>query len=122
MSLRKKMEKDAAKDRVKKELYENKICESVGRQLVHHYPKWKWYVECRLDSGLISVRNLSLDGDYGFYIGIAAFLNETDPKLVMRAGGEILERFNQHRGERKKDTIIQRDFKGSAIGDFNATS
>lgn len=122
MSLRKKLERDEKKERIKKELYENKICEAVGRQLVHHYPSWKWYVDCRLDSGLISVRNLSLDGDYGFYIGIGDFLNETTPKLVMRAGGEILERFNQHRGERKKDVAIERDFKGSAIGDFDATS
>jgi len=122
MSLRKRLEKDEAKERIRKELYENQICAAVGKQLLHYYPDWKWYVDCRLDTGLISVRNTSLHGDYGFYIGIQDFLTETNPKLVMRAGGEILERFNQAREGRSDRTIIHRDFTGGAIGDTNATS
>lgn len=122
MSLRKKLERDEAKDRAKKKIYENRIEAAVGRQLVHHYPKWKWWVDCRLESGMISVRNISLHGDYGFYIGIADFLNETTPKIVMRAGGEILERFNQQAAGRRDGAVIQRDFTGGAIGDINAAN
>ncbi len=108
-------------NKIKDEIYENEICSLVGQELKRHYPGWEWYVECTLSTGLVAVRNLSLDGDYGFYIPLMKLLNETDPKLVMLAGGEILERYNMHAGMRKEFNI-EKDFKGDAIGDKHATS
>jgi hypothetical protein len=97
--------------------YENTVCGIVGRELEKHYPGWEWYVECKLPTGLVSVRNLSLHGEYGFYLSIAAILNETDPKLVMLAGGEILERYWQGRGKRPAHVDKVVDIRGNAMGD-----
>lgn len=120
MKLRDVYEQKEANERVKEEIYENQICSAVGQQLIRYYPNWKWWVECRLRTGLITVRNLSLRGEYGFVLPITTFINETTPKIIMRAGGEILERFNQSREGRHLGDTIQRDFTGGAIGDLDA--
>ncbi len=106
------------KNKIQKEINENRICSMVGSQLMKHYPNWEWYVECRLETGVVSVRNQSLDGDYGFYIPLKSLLNETDPTLVMRAGGEILERYRVHQ-DASKQYDIKRDFTGAAVGDMS---
>jgi hypothetical protein len=106
---------------VKRELYENQLCSSVGATLQNLYPGWRWWVDCTLPSGMIAVRNLDLDGDYGFYVPVAKYVQADQPaKIIMRAGGEILERYKQHRGRRiASDQDIARDFKGVAKGDKN---
>ncbi len=106
---------------LQQDICENRICSAVGQELVKHYPGWKWWVECKLRSGMVSVRNLSLDGDYGFYIPINKFTS--DISTVMRAGGEILERYNMERAKRKTNgTEIKRDFTGAAKGERDAVS
>jgi len=109
--------------KVTDEIYENRICSHIGHELVRMYPGWEWWVECKLPTGLIWVRNLTLDGDYAFAIPLTAYLNETIPKVIMQAGGEILERYNLDRGKRvvSKDEI-SRDFTGAAIGETDAIS
>ena len=103
--------------------YENQICALVGRQIEKHYPGWRWYVECRLPTGVVTVRNLDLDGEYGFIIPIVKIVNETDPgRIVMRAAGEVLERYRQQRGGRPSSYDIERNFKGQAIGDTDGAS
>ena len=68
-------------------------------------------------SGLVSISNLTLDGEFAFYLPIKAVINETNPKLIKNAGGEILERYHQSRSARVKSLDIARDFAGKAIGD-----
>lgn len=111
------MEIDHRRERMRLEIMENKICAMVGKQLEKHYPGWAWLVNCRLETGLVAVFNTQLSGRYGFYLPIAAIINETDPKLVMRAGGEILERYHQTTGAAPERAEIQRKFTGEAIGD-----
>ena len=103
------------------EINENKICSMIGQELEKYYSGWDWYVECKISTGLASVRNLDLDGDYGFYIPLMNLLNETTPRIVKMAAGEILERYNMDRTYRKQFDI-EKDFTGAAIGDKNATS
>jgi len=99
----------------KKTIYENQICSMVGKQLQEHYPGWRWWVDCKLETGLVGVRNLDLDGNYGFYLPILTVLNETDTKIVRTAGGEILERYAV---KCPTDLYrVKRDFTGAAIGD-----
>ena len=106
------------KDR--KVIMENQICSSVGSTIENLYPGWKWWVECNLQSGCVSVRNLSLNGEYGFTIPLPKLLNETDgDKILMRAGGEILERYSMDRANADHSNI-QRDFTGNAIGDMTS--
>ena len=46
---------------------------------------------------------------------------DNDYKSVMRAGGEILERYNQKRGSFNQDRYhdLDMDSKGQLSGDFN---
>ncbi len=104
----------ATKHQIK--IYESRIEAMVGQELEKHYGGWQWWVECTLSTGVVSVRNQSLDGDYGFYIQLNRLLNETTPTLVMRAGGEILERYKMQATARK-EFDIKRTFSGEAIGD-----
>lgn len=108
-----------AKERMREELYNNQIESIVGQQMAKLYPGWKWWVECRISTGLVSVRNLDLDGSYGFYVPIAKILHNPDSKLLMQAGGEILERYGQVRAGRPMNIEVDRDWKGEAIGDVN---
>ena len=103
-------------NKIQKEIDENRICSMVGHELEKHYGGWEWWVECKLETGLVAVRNLDLNGDYGFYIPLLNLLNETNPKIVRNAGGEILERYNMDRQFRHTHDIT-RDFKGDAVGD-----
>lgn len=100
--------------------YENKICAEVGQELERNYPGWRWWVECTLPSGMFSVKNLDLDGEYGFVSNIASYLtNPERHKMIMRAGGEVLERYNQNRGAKPGKIDIVRNIRGNAIGDIN---
>jgi len=105
-------------DPTKKKIYENRIEAMVGQELQKHYGGWRWYVDCALESGVVSVRNLDLNGEYGFNVPLTNLLNETDPKIIRTAGGEILERYNMDRTYRKQFDIT-RDYKGDAVGDIN---
>lgn len=106
-------------EEAKKTIIENRICASVGSTLEKMYPGWKWWVECILESGCVTVRNNSLNGEYGFTIPLPKLLNETDgDKILMRAGGEILERYRMDREKTVHPLEIDRDFTGAAIGDM----
>ena len=109
-------------DRLKAEIHENRICAFVGQTLQDCYPGWKWYVECKMFTGVVTVRCLELDGDYGFVVPIDNVVQRTGKVTIMRAGGEILERYNQDRGLRPEKLEVKRNFTGRAIGDTDATS
>ena len=103
------------------EINENKICAMIGQELEKYYSGWRWYVECKIPTGLANIRNLDLNGDYGFQIPLIKLLNETTPRIVKMAAGEILERYSMDCAARNQYDIT-RDFTGAAIGDTNATS
>ena len=99
---------------VKLEIHANAICAAVGQQLEKHYPGWLWFVECTITSGIVTVKNISLHGDYGFVLLLTDLLSDTDLRLPVTAGGELLERCNLPRGPRPKNLQIKRDIKGNA--------
>lgn len=103
---------------VKLEILENQICAAVGQQLAKHYPGWHWLVECTAQTGVVTVKNLNLSGDYGFVLHLEQLMTDTDLKLPVVAGGELLERCNLPRGPRPENTEhLKRDLKGQVIGD-----
>lgn len=105
------------------QLDENRICSSIGKALEKFYKGYEWWVECRIDTGLAAVRNLDLNGDYGFYLPLKQYLTSSDPdKIVMRAAGEILERYRIDRLpilNRDKVDSLERDIKGHATGQLD---
>ena len=85
------------------------LCTRAGQLLVADYPYWIWKVEIPPeDSGMIIVRNLTLDpdGKYGYAIRLdrlSSTLNE-----ITYAAGAFLERYEQvkgHSGEFKAEDL-----------------
>ncbi|WP_286237982.1 hypothetical protein [Neptuniibacter halophilus] len=84
----------------------------IAEKLWKHYPGHLWAVHADTVNNVATVQLLGVSGQWGFYL----HLDKLDPGLrkVMQAGGEILERFNLHRGQRRDDEYagLVRDFAG----------
>ena len=69
--------------------------------------------------GVVGVKSMRLSGNWGFVLHADKIDN--DYKNVMRAGGEILERYNQNRGKfnQTKYEDLEMDHKDQLNGDFS---
>ena len=70
--------------------------------------------------GVVVVKSMRLSGDWGFVLHEDKMDN--DYKSVMRAGGELLERFRMSRekfNEEKYLSDLQMDYKGRLNGDYS---
>lgn len=104
------------KEELEMDIAENHICAEVGKTLESHYPGYDWWVECKIPSGLVSVRNMNIDGEFGFVIHLARLVHDNDLKVVVDAGGEILERCNLPRGPKPEVlTGLERGLRGDVI-------
>lgn len=74
------------------------MAKQMADTLHRHYPGHLWAVTCDGAKGVADVRNLALSGRWGFRIILPAIYSASDfDRMVMRAGGEVLERFRQRR-------------------------
>lgn len=87
--------------------------------LMQHYPGYMWGVHASSEHGMVSIRNFSLSGEWGYMLHIARVFEDVEDKLTIQAGGEILERFRAHRGAMRQEEIdgLQHDFMGRTIVD-----
>lgn len=75
------------------------VCRIVGETLCQHYPGHNWLVEAQTRTGMIDIRNTSLDGMMGCRIPMVGFATASElAVLAMRYGGELLERYRVARG------------------------
>lgn len=81
------------------------MAKRVGDMLNKHYPGYMWAVNVSRETGMITVQNFTLSGEWGFYLHYTKVLEDPDLKIVMRAGGEILERYKLSRGKANQDII-----------------
>lgn len=97
---------------------DQQLCEIVGAVLHKHYPLYDWLVQADRRKGFVDIRNVSLDGQLGCRILMngPASVSELEHKAMMY-GGEILERFNVHRGAMRSDEMdaLEKDFAGRVI-------
>jgi len=95
------------------------LLKNVMSTLHKHYPMHKWLCKVDEDGGVVSIYNLRFSGAQGYLLHIG----NMDPNLkcVVNAGGEILERYRQRRGQANErdlmDVVGMRDFKGDIIHD-----
>lgn len=89
-----------------------------GRTLRKHYPFNNWLVDIRLDKtgGIAYLREPNISMKFGMVV----YLTESIPALeyeVMKAGGELLERFKLPRAGQVADRLaeIKRDPLGEAV-------
>lgn len=80
------------------------LAKNAAEMLHKHYPGHLWAVS--VDGYFLDVRNLYLAGDWGFRLAIPTIYSSSEwDKRVLRAGGEILERYRQRRA-RADDAAI----------------
>lgn len=77
------------------------MAKNIADALHKHYPGHLWAV--RIEDTVVHVFNLALSGRWG----VLLHKTKIDPemKTVMRAGGEILERYRLRRGRMRVDDI-----------------
>lgn len=76
------------------------LCE----RLQQHYPGHLWAVNVEGRTGLITIRNLYLSGQWGYVLKIGHVYSASSlERDAVRAGGEILERFRLSRAQFKAE-------------------
>ena len=91
---------------------------NTAEMLEKKYPGWLWAVDTM--DGVVVVKSMRLSGNWGFVLHEDKIDN--DYKAVVRAGGEMLERFRMSRGKFHQDkylTDLTMDHKGQLNGDFS---
>ena len=92
---------------------EYEIARAVWSRLYEYYPGHNWHVI--VEQGLIRIRHMNLHADYGITMGLEELTPEG--KELMRAGGEMLERFNLARTRAHMDKIkeLPKDHTGGEV-------
>ena len=92
-------------------------CRNIGDVLVKKYPGYTWMVKPYQDESAYQLFCLELSGEWGYVLHHNKIDN--DYKAVVRAGGEILERYKLSRVRLKQDhlQIAPKDFTGARTFD-----
>lgn len=77
------------------------ICKDVAETLNKHYPGHLWAVSIR--PGVIDIKNLLISHTHGMVIHLSQYYSDPSNRLVVRMGGEFLERAHMQRGANKGD-------------------
>ena len=99
-------------------LNDHMLAKNVAEKLEEKYPGWLWAVTVK--DGVVGVKSLRLSGNWGFILHADKIDN--DYKMVVMAGGEILERYKQHRSKFDEDRYmdLEMDNRGQLNGDYAA--
>ena len=93
------------------------LAKNVAEKLEEKYPGWLWAVHVM--DGVVGVKSMRLSGQWGFILHADKIDN--DYRAVVNAGGEILERYRQHRGKfnQTKYADLEMDQYGRLNGDLH---
>jgi len=99
-------------------LNDHTLAKNVAETLEKKYPGWFWAVNVM--DGIVTVKSLRISGNWGFVMHADKIDN--DYKMVVMAGGEILERFRQKRGKFNNTLYndLNMDARGQLDGDYAA--
>lgn len=96
------------------------MAKGMAEDLHAAYPGHLWAVSCNGKTGMADVRNMALSGNYGFRIKLHQTYSASEFKAkVLRAGGEILERYRLTRGKANDGEYgdLRQDYAGQIKGD-----
>lgn len=90
---------------------------AIGEILVKKYPGFKWIVDADVANNVAYITVAQLVSDRCYVIHLDQMDN--DGKMVIRAGGEILERFYITRGKMRANEMatLKRDARGEHVYD-----
>lgn len=99
------------------EIANEAISREIAECLEKHYPGHAWGVRADVEQGIVQVFNLRLSGQWGFTLHIDDLQHDPSMRLTIKAGGELLERYNLSRGGAVEHQYrdINFDFKGDAV-------
>lgn len=98
------------------------MAKNMADALHKAYPGHLWAVTCNGKTGMADVRNLMLSGNWGFRLRLPLFYSASAfEKDVVKAGGELLERFRVRRGRADFDALnnLPTDFAGRVKADHD---
>ena len=89
------------------------LANNISAVLHKKYPGHLWGVNVDGKNGVAQIMNLALSGRWGFMIKIREI--DTEYRAIMRAGGELLERYNLSRGRlnEKEYQLLEKDKFGN---------
>lgn len=89
------------------------MCRAVGEELMQLYPQHRWAVQADTFAGVVNVRLLysggSKMGQFGYMLHMATLMSgeNTARKAIMRAGGELLERYGLARSRGTEESAMR---------------
>ena len=100
--------------------YDLAMSKEIAEALNAQYPGHLWAVRVQGEYGVASIHNLMLSGEWGYRLLLDKNYSVSDLRSrAIKAGGEILERFNVKRGKMNDDHMatMATDFAGRVLGD-----
>lgn len=93
------------------------IAKNVGEALNAHYPGHAWAVGVDVINGIATIHNLRLSNEMGFILHLSDLINDPSMQLVIKSGGEFLERYSLRRGEFKESDLDDKryDLRGNMV-------
>jgi hypothetical protein len=73
------------------------LVKGAGDTLERHYPGWLWQIRPNEHGGIIDIFSLKLSGRLAYTLHIPTVQEDEDFRCIVRAGGELLERFGFRR-------------------------
>ena len=71
------------------------MAKQMAETLHSHYPGHAWAVTCDGATGIATVRNLALSGNWGFTLKLTTTYSASEfRRRIVMAGGELLERYH----------------------------
>lgn len=98
------------------------MAKEASDALTAAYPGWLWGVNVDGKTGMCDIQNFNLAGNRGYRLKLHDIYSASSFKAdVLRAGGEILERYNQKVGkfDAQKWAELTLNAQGVPIGDFS---
>lgn len=75
------------------------LTKNAANLLERHYPGgWGWALNPDEAGGVLNIRCLRLSGQHGYTLKLADIQNDPHLRAVVRAGGELLERYGYRAG------------------------
>lgn len=103
------------------------VCLAVSEDLNRHYPGHPWAVGCDHNAGTVAI-DIAMPKPpalklFGYLLHISTCIGPGGQAAVMRAGGELLERYGIRRGRatnESRDVALEHglDVDGSADGEY----
>lgn len=69
------------------------IVKGAADTLERHYPGWLWAIQPDERGGVVNILSMRLSGKWGYTLKVGTLQADVNHREVVRAGGELLERF-----------------------------